>query len=134
MKKCQDAKLKAFNNCKKGGISEKASPRIVNAVSLQGCISGRTDSIAADVKGKVEKACDPASGKIRTAIEKRCADALGAFAGCNDPNDPPPSAEELATCIDQLVECEVCLALNAADGLDHDCDLFDDGQANGSCP
>jgi hypothetical protein len=134
MKKCQDAKLKAFNGCKKSGLSAKSSPQIVNAISLEGCISGRGDSIAADLKGKVEKTCDPASGKIKTTIDKKCIADLGAFAGCNDPNGPLPSARELATCIDQLVECEVCIALNAADGLDHDCDLFDDGQANGSCP
>jgi cysteine-rich repeat protein len=133
-KKCQGAKLKAFNGCKKSGLSAKSSSRIVNAPGLEGCLSGRGDSIAADMKGKVEKACDPATGKIKTTIDKKCAADLGAFAGCNDPNGPLPTAGELASCIDQLVECEVCLALNAADGLDHDCDLFDDGQANGSCP
>ena len=134
LKKCQDAKLKAFNSCKKSGLSAKSSSRIVNPLDLAGCISGRGDSIAADVKGKVEKACDPATGKIKKAIDKKCVDDLGAFAGCNDPNAPLPTAEELATCIDRLVECEVCLALNAADDLTHDCDLFDDGQTNESCP
>jgi cysteine-rich repeat protein len=134
LKKCQGAKLKAFNGCKKSGLSAKSSSRIVNPLGLAGCISGRGDSIAADVKGKVEKACDPATGKIQAAIDKKCVDDLGAFAGCKDPNGPVPTAEELASCIDQLVECEVCLALNAADGLNHDCDRFDDGQANGSCP
>ena len=134
LKKCQDAKLKAFNGCKKSGLSAKSSSRIANPLDLAGCISGRGDSIAADVKGKVEKACDPATGKIKKAIDKKCVDDLGAFAGCNDPNGPLPTAEELATCVDRLVECEVCLALNAADDLTHDCDLFDDGQANESCP
>jgi glycerophosphoryl diester phosphodiesterase len=136
MKKCQDAKLKVFNACKKSGLSAKSSSRIVNPLGLAGCFSGRGDSIAADVKGKVAKACDPGTGKIKTTIDKKCVADLGAFAGCNDPNGPLPSAGELATCIDRLVECEVCLALNAADDLYHyhDCDLFDDGEANGSCP
>ena len=39
----------------------------------------------------------------------------------------------IAACIDQKIECEVCQALNALDGLNRDCDSFDDGLANGSC-
>ena len=40
----------------------------------------------------------------------------------------------LAGCLDERVECRVCLAINAIDGLSVDCDLFDDGAANSSCP
>ena len=36
--------------------------------------------------------------------------------------------------VDSIVECRVCLALNQADGLGRDCDRFDDGVLNGSCP
>jgi hypothetical protein len=72
MKKCQDAKLKVFNACKKSGLSAKSSSRIVNPLGLAGCFSGRGDSIAADVKGKVAKACDPGTGKIKTTIDKKC--------------------------------------------------------------
>ncbi len=40
-----------------------------------------------------------------------------------------------AACIDQKIECVVCLALNGLDGLNRDCDDFDDGVANnGSSP
>jgi len=40
----------------------------------------------------------------------------------------------LATCIDQRVECRICLTLNAVDNMAVDCDSFDDGQVNLSCP
>jgi hypothetical protein len=34
----------------------------------------------------------------------------------------------------RVVECQVCLGLNAADDLVRDCDAFDDGAVNGTCP
>ena len=47
-----------------------------------------------------------------------------------DTND----AAQLAACLDALVKCQVCLALNQANALNRDCDDFDDGVVNGSCP
>ena len=63
-------------------------------------------------------------------LPRRCAetDLPEAFPGC-DTNDPG----ELAACLDRLVECRFCGAVNVVDGLDRDCDLFDDAMANGSC-
>jgi hypothetical protein len=43
-------------------------------------------------------------------------------------------AEAAHACLDRAVECRACLAVNQADGLARDCDLFDDGQDNTSCP
>jgi hypothetical protein len=40
----------------------------------------------------------------------------------------------LATCIEERVNCRVCLSLNLLDDLAVDCDSFDDGQLNVSCP
>jgi hypothetical protein len=40
---------------------------------------------------------------------------------------------DFEVCIDTLVECQVCLALNEVDALNRDCDAFDDGVVNGSC-
>ncbi len=83
-------------------------------------------------EGKVAKACDPVSGKIRSSIDKKCGppvDISTAFPGCGTGD-----AATLAGCLDQIVECHVCLALNQADNLARDCDDFDDGVVNGSCP
>jgi cysteine-rich repeat protein len=123
VKKCQDAKLKEFNRCKKEGLKDES---IQSFLGLQDCMG-------TDLKGKIAKACDPVSGTIRSKIDKKCVgkavDLSDAFASC-DTDDPGP----LATCLDQIVECQVCLALNEADALDQDCDDFDDKVVNESCP
>jgi cysteine-rich repeat protein len=123
VKKCQDAKLKEFNRCKKDGLKDAS---IQSFLDLQGCMG-------TDLKEKIAKACDPVSGTIRSKIDKKCVgkdvDLSDAFASCGT-DDP----EELATCLDEIVECRVCLALNEADALNRDCDDFDDGVLNESCP
>jgi cysteine-rich repeat protein len=123
VRKCQDAKLKEFNRCTKEGLKDES---IQSSLDLQACMG-------VDPKGNIAKACDPVSGTIPSKIDKKCVgkgvDLLGAFASC-DTDDPG----ELATCLDQIVECQVCLALNEADALDRDCDDFDDEVANESCP
>ena len=115
VKKCQDAKLKEFNRCKKEGLKDEI---IQSSLDLQGCMG-------TDLKEQIAKACDPVSGTIRKKIDKKCAgkgvDLSDAFAGC-DTDDPG----ELAICLDQIVKCRVCLALNEADALGRDCDDFDD--------
>ena len=85
-----------------------------------------------DDKGKIAKACDPTSGKIPSTIDKKCSSPVNtstAFPVC-ETSDPLT----LAACLDQKIECRVCLALNQADNLARDCDEFDDGVVNGSCP
>ncbi len=81
----------------------------------------------ADPKGKIQKTCVT---KLADAIGKRCTgiDLVRAFPGCQT-SDPG----ELQVCLDRMVECQVCRALNEADNLDRNCDLFDDSLANGSC-
>jgi|GEM_PF-1143923 len=126
VKKCQEAKLKEFNKCKKLGLKDES---IQNFLDLQACMGD-------DPKGKIAKACDPVTGKIRSTIDKKCGGVefpgafpeLVAIPGCGT-EDPAT----LATCLDQIVECHTCLALNQADDLARDCDLLDDGMANRSC-
>jgi cysteine-rich repeat protein len=133
-KKCQDAKLKVFNKCKKDGLKSKTvPPGVVLPVDTAGDLE---QCMGFDPKGKTEKACDPTTGKIRSTIDKKCGgvDFPGTFPelltipGCGT-NDH----EAVAACVDQIVECQVCLALNQVDGLSRDCDLFDDGTPNASC-
>jgi hypothetical protein len=118
--KCQDAKLKEFNKCKKAGLG--GTVPFSRASELAACMG-------LDPKQKIEKACET---KLGGTIRKKCpgsVDTAAAFPGCNTGD-----LGELGVCLDRRVECQVCLALNEADRLARDCDLFDDGTGNESCP
>jgi cysteine-rich repeat protein len=124
--KCQDAKLKAFNRCKKNGLKGKVAPPGADLP-----FDDRSDlalCMGYDPKGKIPKFCNT---KLAEKINEGCAgvDTVVAFPPCNTAD-----RGQLRTCLDELVECQVCLALNAADDLVRDCDAFDDGAVNGSCP
>ena len=132
-KKCQDTKLKQFLACKKDGMKGKTPPgQISSSEDLERlCLQADPNDPTtgqADPKGKISKACDD---KLAGTIQKKCADKSVdlsvAFPGFD------PNAGTLKDFVDFMVECEVCLYWNAIDSLDRDCDLFDDGLANGSC-
>ena len=107
-KKCQDTRLKEYNKCKKDGLK---SGGILGTSGLEACVG-------ADPKGKIAKACDD---KLTSKIDKKCVGKLAVFPGCNDPS-PPATSQDLASCLDQLVECEVCEALKVADDLSLFCE------------
>jgi uncharacterized repeat protein (TIGR03806 family) len=44
------------------------------------------------------------------------------------------SGTDFANCLHERARCQFCRQFEAADGLTADCDTFDDGTANGSCP
>ncbi len=121
--KCKDKRLKEFNKCKKLGLGDGS----IDAPSeLEACMGS-------DPRGKIAKLCDPASGKIAKTIANKCVakgvNLISTVAGCGT-ND----SGTLAQCLDDRVECRVCLALNDSDALGRGCDGFDDNLANGSCP
>ncbi len=117
---CQDAKLSTYNSCKKDGMKGGS---ITDATSLQDNCLGTGTGTQPDPKGKIQKKC---GGDFD--LGKKCSlgnvDAL--IPGC------APGVS--AGCIDQKIECRVCRALNAIDGLNRNCDEFDDGVVNASCP
>ncbi len=134
--KCQDKvilragqlateKLKAFRSCKKDGMKLGT---ITDSASLEAeCLplSGIPDP-----KGKIAKRV----GKLSTDTDKNCA-------AVTRPPLFPGACSVVATtigdfvdCVEAATECRVCKALNASDGTATDCDLFDDGVANNSCP
>ena len=119
--KCQSAKLRSYNECKKGGMKDRDEPITSPAEFETLCM---TPTIL-DVKGRIDKACTKGLPKRLTS-------------SCSLPNVddliPGCAPGVSAACIDQKIECVVCLALNALDGLFRDCDEFDDGVVNGSCP
>ncbi|HSP98526.1 MAG TPA: hypothetical protein VL049_14985, partial [Candidatus Dormibacteraeota bacterium] len=119
-------KFKTFLKCKKGVLKDGAT----SGAAIENCVDdgGTVGSIAADSKDKISKRV----GKLTDAITMKCtgvstAVALpGACAG--------RTGAALATCIDERVECRVCLTINLVDDVAVDCDQFDDGQLNLSCP
>ena len=114
--KCQDTKLKIFNKCKKNKLK-------AGDIDVEACLGTGTEGID-DPDQKIPGKCG--NGLGGTVAEK-----------CGVPNTdalfPPCAGPDLGECLDQKIECEVCLALNALDGLNRDCDLFDDDNVNGSC-
>jgi pimeloyl-ACP methyl ester carboxylesterase len=119
-------KLKEFVKCKKVALAAGAG----SAAALEDCVDagGTPGSIAADTKGKIAKARQ----KVDDAISRKCAgvSTARAFPGlCAG-----LSGTALGDCIDQRVECRVCLTIDGVDDLAVDCDTFDDGALNLSCP
>jgi hypothetical protein len=129
--KCQDRKLKEFNKCKKSALKGKDGPAVVSAAELEAiCLDDVITGGIPDPKGKIATACGT---KLNHKIGKKCVnegvELSKVVAGCNT-----DVAATLVACLDQKVECAVCTALNQVDDLRRDCDEFDDGVVNESCP
>lgn len=115
--KCEQAALKEFRACAKRGRKDGT---LVDLAGLVACVG-------ADPKGKVEKACD---ARLRRTIEKKCpADPSGLFLSL-----AAGPVDALVTTTRTAVDCQVCRVLDGADALGLDCELYDDGAANASCP
>lgn len=123
--KCSATWRKDFASCAKSDLAGKVGLTVVDDYGLRKCIGS-------DRKGKAAKACDPAAGKVRAAIEKRCVepgvDLAVAFPGCGE-----AAAADVAACIERAALCRVCEAVGAGGSLDTVCDEIDDGIVNGSC-
>jgi hypothetical protein len=118
--KCEDAKLASYNSCKKDQLKAGAA----DAATLQDACLGTGANRIPDTKGKISKKCGNGLGGT---IGKNCGTTN------NDALFAPCAGRDLGACIDQKIDCEVCKALNALDGLDRNCDQFDDGVMNDSC-
>ncbi|MFQ5513902.1 MAG: hypothetical protein ACE5FG_05640 [Myxococcota bacterium] len=125
-KKCFETRLKAFVACKKDRLR---GPPVDTGEDLQQvCLQQDPNAPATgqpDPKGKIAKAC---AARIAGRLGKKCAgvDLMAAFPGW----EGSPAFENF---VDERAACAVCQAVNRADSLVRDCDLFDDGAANGSC-
>ena len=83
-----------------------------------------------DPQGKVEATCVTKLGGL---FDAKCTglDYATIFPGeCGG----ALTANVFKSCVDALAGCQACLSLNATDGLDRDCDDFDNGQLDESCP
>ncbi|MFQ5514437.1 MAG: PQQ-binding-like beta-propeller repeat protein, partial [Myxococcota bacterium] len=119
LKKCRDTHLKQFNACKKETLKGGAQ----TTGPLESCLEGLPSD------GKVRKACNRLALHLASKCVDRGVDLTTAFPRCGGfvPSD-------VAGCLEAGVRCEECRALNAVDGLTTDCDVFDDGSSNASCP
>ncbi len=120
--KCQATKWKEYNKCKKFKIKGKDTTQAETAQELQDeCLDDATTGGVPDGKGKIAKKCN-----FSSTISKKCPNNV--FPGC------PGDTNALNACLDAVVECKFCQAINAIDGLNRNCDDFDDNVSNGSCP
>ena len=120
VQKCQDTQIKVFGSCKKKALKGKKGPQVGSDLELQNaCLEGGIP----DPKRKIQRKC----ARIHIAIHGICGgfSRIALFPGCDTSRDH---------CIEERVACEVCQALNEIDVLTVDCDLFDNGIADGSCP
>ncbi len=128
-RKCQETRLKEFERCKRRALKVGQTPFPSGATTpaeLQLCILD-------DPRGQIARRCELG---IPDAIERGCRDHSAnetfIFPG-TCPACDPADGQCLADCLSPPIDCAFCQALNQADGLAEDCDLFDDGASNGSC-
>ena len=122
--RCQAARVKEFDRCKEAGLRDGS---VKSTATLAACLE-------ADPKGKLAAQCAANGGALAAKIlPKVCpapdVDLAAAFPGC-----APADAPALAACAERAGRCRACTSLGAADALAADCDAFDDGAANASCP
>jgi len=112
---------KPFTKCKKRGL--KNSIRTADQLAEQ-CFQALADS------GYITKAGNKIAGTISN--QKKCPVGIPlsvVFPGTCGQGQP----SAVQQCVERSLFCRACRMLNAADGLDQDCDSIDDGQNNGSC-
>jgi hypothetical protein len=119
------ARWKAFRKCKKDNFMTISGDATLISVCL-----GPPQS---DERGVIFKELTRLSDKVQAKCIDRGVTPVGAqFAGvCNAAVDGL-----FADCVSDRVSCRFCEAVNRADAIvpPLDCDLFDDGANNGSCP
>ncbi len=112
-------KRRIFLLCKRTGLKTGA---VVSSAGVEQCLTQMTLDPSAKVLA--------ARRRIDRILQGQCAtvDLATAFPGsCS-------AALASSTCLDQRVNCRVCRTFRTVDVLTLDCDSFDDGTRNGSCP
>ncbi|NQY91631.1 MAG: hypothetical protein HRT46_08225 [Deltaproteobacteria bacterium] len=121
------AVLREFVDTKKKGLRDEI---FADAVSLQqACF----DAINNDQRGKIARA----EQKLASLLEKKCVargvDLAAVLAG-QCAGEASSGSSAAADCVETRVRCRACRLFNDADALEQDCDLFDNGSADNSCP
>jgi hypothetical protein len=122
-----------FVKCKKFALAIGHDPFPLGASSaadIEKCATGPGSglSVAEDPGAKIADA----GTQLGDTVTKFCGQtpndefAIGRCAGLSNANR--------TICLEDRVFCRFCLMVNGADNLAINCDVFDDGVTNGSCP
>jgi hypothetical protein len=120
--RCATEVLEAFEKCKKKGLKQR---RIGGVDDLVACLDS---ALARRRAGR----CGPEGTKLGKALARRC-DAPGGDLAALFPGCGAAAPEDLVACVAERLRCRACRAVDGADDLGADCDLFDDATADGSC-
>ncbi len=131
--KVADTMLKTYLACVKAGLKEET---ITSDAGLDACM----DAIVTDARGRVAKAVSRVQAKL---VSSSCpASPASLFSELDGPGELcdrygltlPLDAASLTTCLRNRIRCRMCRTINGAAGLDRDCELFDDGSVDATCP
>jgi cysteine-rich repeat protein len=131
--KCEQARLKEFSLCTRKGLRGAAVPGLIDSgADLQNRCLGVGTNPQPDPRKKVARACsDPKKG-IQKFIDRSCSN-LNLSLTALFPTCGTTTTAGTAACLNRKAACNTCMALNAANDLDRDCELFDDGLVNNTC-
>jgi cysteine-rich repeat protein len=122
LQKVVDARTKVFLACKKTRLANDADP-VLSAWDIGGCL----DDVASDDRGSIAKA----AASLASTVTSKCA---GVTLSSAFPGACAGAGAGFAGCLDARAACRVCQLLDEVDRFGRDCDLFDDGADNDSCP
>jgi len=127
--RCHQARTAAFRTCQKRALrGGGGAPGAETRDALRELCLGAGANAQQDPRGQLARTCsDPGKG-IAKALTRACVgqDIEALLPGC-------AGEFEIPACLARQSACRACLQLSAAGDLRRSCDLFDDGEANGSC-
>ena len=123
-----DTKWKRALKGKKNALKGKDGPQALSSQALELAVIG---FVEADANGKIMKV----ASKLAQKVSDKCGGAVTPIATLF-PGVCSGSANlaELAACAERAAECRFCRSLNASDAFSADCDDFDNGLGDESCP
>ncbi|HYC00559.1 MAG TPA: hypothetical protein VEC57_15605 [Candidatus Limnocylindrales bacterium] len=108
----------SFNKCKKAALLGKKVTQATTGEELAGCLTPQEEDAEAGLLGALDGKC--AGQPLDELINGTCT--------------PSASNQARAECLTAVGRCFACSAVVVADGLDVDCDIFDNGADDESCP
>lgn len=128
VEKVLDTGMRLAVSSKRRALRGKGQPPIRSEVGLE---TAMLDDFALDPRRRLTRSRE----RLQRKLVKHCKDAETALATlfpgvCST----AANTEELADCTDRAALCRVCQAQNSMDGIAIDCDLFDNGLPDQTCP